>query len=171
VIDISTPGADDFGYPIEASDLIDAVPAGYVITDALGNLRDASPDIGALEYGASGDIVDPTVTITIPTSNPTYDNGNDDDINIGGTASDNVSVDRVEWSNANSGGSGSCNGTTAWSATIALVDGSNVITITAYDTSNNSATDQITVTYTAATQTSYNSIGCAFGANSGSDSP
>lgn len=50
VVDISTPGADNFGYPLEDSDLVDALSKIYVPCDALGNVRDASSDIGALEY-------------------------------------------------------------------------------------------------------------------------
>ncbi len=50
VVDISTPGAIDFGYPVTDSDLINALPSVYVPVDALGNTRDSSPDIGALEY-------------------------------------------------------------------------------------------------------------------------
>jgi hypothetical protein len=50
VVDISSPGAADFGYPVDGSVLIDRLPSTYVPVDALGNVRDSSPDIGALEY-------------------------------------------------------------------------------------------------------------------------
>lgn len=94
------------------------------------------------------DDVDPEVFITTPTSSSTHDNGTDDDINLAGSASDNVEVDRVEWSNVASGAAGTCTGTTSWSETVGLVSGENLVTITAYDTSENSSTDQITITYT-----------------------
>lgn len=53
VVDISNPGAANFGYPIAGSTVVNALPRTYVPVDALGNRRDSRPDIGALEYGAS----------------------------------------------------------------------------------------------------------------------
>jgi hypothetical protein len=50
VIDISTPGAADFGYPIRGSVLIDRLPEKKVPCDVFGNPRDSSPDVGAIEY-------------------------------------------------------------------------------------------------------------------------
>ncbi|MBN2020809.1 MAG: hypothetical protein JW749_11370 [Sedimentisphaerales bacterium] len=98
------------------------------------------------------DTTPPTVTITNPTSNPTYLTSNST-ISIGGTASDNIGVTQVTWSN-DRGGSGTCSGTTSWSASgIALYTGQNVITVTGWDASNNTATDILTVTYTQ--QTTY----------------
>ncbi len=90
------------------------------------------------------DITPPTVTITGPTSNPTYTTTNPS-VNISGTASDNVGVTSVAWSN-NLGGSGTCTGTTSWSASgIAVVVGANIITVTARDGAGNSSTDAITI--------------------------
>ncbi|HTD43243.1 MAG TPA: Ig-like domain-containing protein, partial [Bryobacteraceae bacterium] len=57
---------------------------------------------------------------------------------IGGTASDNVGVQRITWTN-NFGGSGTAAGTTAWSVTVPLLTGSNAITIRAFDAAGNSA--------------------------------
>lgn len=56
VVDISTPGAAVFGYPVSGSTLIDRVPSVYVPCDALGNARDHRPDIGALEYNGGTDV-------------------------------------------------------------------------------------------------------------------
>ena len=69
-------------------------------------------------------------------------------LSLGGTASDNVGVTQVTWSN-DRGGSGTASGTTRWSVSgIALQTGQNVLTVTARDAAGNTATDQLTVTYT-----------------------
>ncbi len=89
----------------------------------------------------------PTVTITSPTSDNSY-NTSEDSLDISGTASDNVGITRVTWSN-DRGGSGDCTGATSWSASdISLYDGANIITITAQDAAGNTATDTLTVTKT-----------------------
>ena len=93
------------------------------------------------------DNVQPTVTITSPTSNATLSVGAAT-MALGGTASDNVGVTQVSWVN-NRGGSGTATGTTSWSvATITLQSGSNVLTVTATDAAGNTRTDTLTVTYT-----------------------
>jgi hypothetical protein len=69
-------------------------------------------------------------------------------LNIGGTASDNVGVTLVSWSN-DRGGSSNCTGTISWSKNgIALSSGQNEITVTAKDAAGNTGTDILTVTYT-----------------------
>ncbi len=69
-------------------------------------------------------------------------------VTLGGSASDNVGVTQVSWSN-NRGGSGAAGGTTTWSAVgIPLQVGLNVITITARDAAGNESTDTINVTFT-----------------------
>jgi len=103
------------------------------------------------------DATDPTVAITSPTNcnenDPcTYDSGADPTVDISGTASDETGLLRVEWSNATTGDSGNCDGTATWTASdISLDPGENVIIVTAYDTSSNTKTDSITVTYTDGT--------------------
>ena len=53
---------------------------------------------------------------------------------------------QVTWS-SNRGGSGTATGTTAWSVSgIALLSGSNVLTVTARDAAGNTRTDTLTVT-------------------------
>jgi predicted secreted protein len=94
------------------------------------------------------DTTAPTVSISSPTSNPTHTTSSNS-LAIGGSAGDNVGVTQVTWSN-DRGGSGTASGTTAWSVgSIALLSGTNVITVTARDAANNSATDTLTVTYNA----------------------
>ena len=97
------------------------------------------------------DPTSPTVTITTPTSSPTY-TATSSSFSIGGSSSDNFSgpfgVTQVAWSNS-LGGAGTCSGTTSWSASgIALSSGQNVITVTARDEAGNTGTATLTVTYT-----------------------
>ena len=91
--------------------------------------------------------VAPVVRITTPTTATTF-SAHAAALSLGGTASDNVRVTQVTWSNS-LGGSGTATGTTNWSALIALHKGSNVLTITARDAAGNLATDTISVTYSA----------------------
>jgi hypothetical protein len=96
------------------------------------------------------DATAPTVAITTPTSAGTFTTTSAS-INIGGTASDNIAVTQVTWTN-NRGGSGTATGTTNWSAAgITLQPGTNVLTVTARDAANNTATATLTVTFTDTT--------------------
>jgi len=105
-----------------------------------------------LVTGIGVDITQPTVTITSPTSNPTYSTGTSP-LTIGGTASDALGVTQVTWVN-DRGGSGTATGTTSWSASgIVLQSGSNVLTVTARDAAGNTASDTLTVTFTGFTFT------------------
>ena len=97
-------------------------------------------------FTLESDIDLPKVTITSPTSASTY-TATGSTLSIGGTASDDVGVTQVTWSNSR-GGSGVCTSTTNWSAGgIALSAGTNVITVTAKDASGKTGTDTLTVTY------------------------
>ena len=89
------------------------------------------------------DIEPPTVKITSTIESPTSGSP----IDISGTASDNVGVTQVTWSN-NRGGGGVCTGTTSWSASgIALFEGNNIITVTAKDAAGNTGTDALPIIY------------------------
>jgi hypothetical protein len=57
-----------------------------------------------------------------------------------------VGVTQVTWTNS-AGGSGTASGTTAWSATVSLQSGSNVLTATARDAAGNTVSASLTVTY------------------------
>ncbi len=93
------------------------------------------------------DTIAPTVAITTPTSAATFTTGSSP-LTLGGTAADNVGVTQVSWSN-DRGGSGTASGTTSWSVSgIVLQSGTNVLTVTARDAANNTATATLTVTYT-----------------------
>ena len=110
--------------------------------DAAGNSGTATLTV---TYNPS-DTTPPTIAITSPTSGLTYTTSSSP-LSIGGTASDNVGVTQVTWVNS-TGGSGTATGTTSWSvAGIALVKGSNVLTVTALDAAGNSGTATLTVTY------------------------
>ena len=86
----------------------------------------------------------PVVTITTPTAAVTAGT-NTAAMTLGGTASDGGGVTRVTWTN-NRGGSGTATGTTSWSAMLTLQPGVNVLTVTARDAENNTASDTLTVT-------------------------
>ena len=116
--------------------------------DAAGNV---ATDVLTVTY-TPPDVTAPGVTITGPTSNPTH-SVTTTPLTISGTASDNVGVTQVSWVN-DRGGSGTATGTTSWTAAgIALLSGSNVLTVTARDAAGNTATDVLTVTYTPADAT------------------
>ncbi len=93
------------------------------------------------------DNVNPSISITAPTSNDTYSLTDVNNVlTISGTASDNTSVSSVAYS-VDTGDSGNAVGTTTWSADVSLVSGDNVITVTVTDSSGNTSTDTLTVSY------------------------
>ncbi len=99
-----------------------------------------------VNIASAADTVKPQVRITGPTSAPSYFSPYPD-VDLAGTASDNVGVARVTW-RSSSGDSGTASGTTSWSIRgVRLNSGANVISVTAVDTSGNRATDTITVSY------------------------
>ncbi|MBI4341690.1 MAG: hypothetical protein HY598_05355, partial [Candidatus Omnitrophica bacterium] len=96
--------------------------------------------------GGTPDPTAPTITITAPTSAATFVTSTSP-LTLSGTASDNVGITQVTWTN-DRGGSGTASGTTSWSVSgIALQSGDNVLTVTARDVAGNTATDTLTVTY------------------------
>jgi Bacterial Ig domain len=126
---------------------------GIPATDFNGNPRPATGPwtIGAFEAASgTGDITNPAVTITAPVATATH-TSTTAALNLAGTATDNVGVTQVTWSN-DRGGSGTAGGTTAnWTVNgVALLSGQNVLTVTARDAAGNTATDTLTVTYAPA---------------------
>lgn len=132
-----TVDASDFELQLGSS-AIDAGTAGVGVppTDYYGNSRDASPDIGAIEFGAvlGSDTTDPTVSITTTA----YGLGaytEESTIALTGSASDNIALSSISWSNS-LGGSGSCAGTSTWSCTATLSEttlGSELVTNGTFD--------------------------------------
>jgi hypothetical protein len=101
---------------------------------------------GTINVGGAVDTGVPTVGITSPTTATTY-SASAASLTIGGTATDNVAVVAVTWSN-DRGGSGVASGTTNWTASaIPLQTGVNVITVTARDAASNLGTDTLTVSW------------------------
>jgi hypothetical protein len=112
--------------------------------DAAGN---RGTDVLTVNYAAPDTTV-PTIAITGPTSSVSYATTSSS-LPISGTATDNVGVTQVAWSN-DRGGSGTATGTGSWSvASIALQSGANVITVAVQDAAGNMGTDVLTVNYTA----------------------
>jgi hypothetical protein len=91
------------------------------------------------------DTTPPTVTITSPTSNPTYSTTNVT-IGLAGTATDNVRVTQVNWTNSR-GGSGIASGISSWSVdNVSLQSGLNLLTVRAIDAAGNTGTNTLAVT-------------------------
>ncbi len=115
-----------------------------------GSSSGSTPSSSSTSSGSSSGSADttrPTVTITTPTSGTAY-TATSNTLSLSGTASDNVGVTQVTWSNTTTGASGTASGTTAWSVGgIALQSGTNVITVTARDAAGNTNTDSISVSY------------------------
>jgi uncharacterized repeat protein (TIGR02543 family) len=97
------------------------------------------------------DINLPEIFIVAPTSSQVYMTATSP-LNLSGNADDNLglvhgTVANVTWSN-NQGGGGSAAGTTNWSVNgIALLPGTNVLTVTAVDDAGNSSNATLTVIY------------------------
>ena len=91
------------------------------------------------------DTISPTIQITSPRIRWNYYFTWKTSIDVAGTASDNVGVSRVTWSNS-AGGSGTASGTTQWKVTaMALQRGYNVVTLTAEDAAGNQSSQSITI--------------------------
>ncbi len=88
----------------------------------------------------------PSISITSPVASGQTYNTSTGTVNVSGIASDNVGVVGVMWVNDHGGG-GTANGTTSWSAGIALHSGANTITVNAYDAAGNSNHASITINY------------------------
>lgn len=91
-----------------------------------------------------------SVTITSPTTSPTWTTASDK-IFLHGTASSLVT--NVAWTNTTTGNFGTATGTTSWGTSgIYLNAGANSIIVTARDSFGRTATDSITVTYDNSTK-------------------
>ena len=117
--------------------------------DAAGNARTATLTV-TRSTAPPPDTTIPTATIATPTTGTTF-SSTTSTINLTGSASDNVGVTQVRWTN-DRGGSGVASGTTSWAvASIPLMTGTNLITITAVDAAGNPGMDALTVTYAGTT--------------------
>lgn len=129
-------------------------PATYTVTAADGSIQTYLVTVireGGIGGGGGGiggggdDMENPSITINLPTIQPTYATSSAS-LAIGGVASDNAEISSVAWSN-NLGGSGAVSGATSWNANISLMSGQNIITVTARDAAGNTATDAITIIF------------------------
>ncbi|MDD2666872.1 MAG: DUF2341 domain-containing protein [Methanocellales archaeon] len=89
------------------------------------------------------DTTNPAISIAYPTNGQVFST---DTITVNGTASDNIALSKVEVK-LGSGSWQTASGTTSWSQSITLVNGSNIIYARATDTSYNTQEISITVTY------------------------
>jgi hypothetical protein len=156
-------GAEDSAAPYSVSYDSRLVANGsYTLTavarDAAGNLTTSVGRTVTVSNAASSpppgpDSTKPAISITTPTSQSTYATAGAG-MTLGGSASDNVGITQVTWTNSR-GGSGSATFNTPsalWSfSNVTLQSGSNVLTVTARDAANNTQTDTLTVTYTPPT--------------------
>ena len=149
-LDNANLGAEDMTSPYSISWNTTSATNGThtlsaVARDAAGNTATAvSRTVTASNI--TPDTTKPTVTITAPTTLTTY-TAPTGTIIVSGTATDNIGVTLVSWSNS-AGGTGTMTGMASWSTTITLQSGTNVSTVTGRDAAGNLGTDIITVTYT-----------------------
>lgn len=118
------------------------------------------------QSAGSGDTTAPNISITSPISGATYATSSTP-LLLAGSMSDNVGVTSITWSN-NRGPSGSARliDRVTWdNATIPLVSGANVITVTARDAAGNEASDTLTVTYTSSSTSCANDWNSTSGGN------
>ncbi|MDX2110059.1 MAG: putative Ig domain-containing protein [Verrucomicrobiota bacterium] len=112
-------------------------------TDSSGN---TSSDTSVVFF-VPPDTSAPAVSIDFPTLNTVFET-EINTLNLSGTATDNSSIAKVEWSN-DRGGQGTASGVAPWSVNnIPLQSGQNVIEITAIDDAGNTTSDTLSVTYT-----------------------
>jgi len=105
-----------------------------------------SPDLPSTPPGPNPDTTAPAVSITSPTVSGNYSTTSAT-VSLSGTASDNIDVASVTWSNLGNGTSGSASGTGSWNiASITLAQGANQIMVTAHDAAGNAGGATLTVT-------------------------
>lgn len=112
--------------------------------DTVSNISTAVPEIYLRDRGVGSAnnikvaITSPAISGYVTTSSA---------FSMAGTASDDLGVTSVTWANS-AGGSGTCTGTTFWTASgITLKAGKNIFTVTATDLAGNIVTASVTVTY------------------------
>lgn len=91
----------------------------------------------------------PIVTITTPTSSPTFDAGTASTQTVAGAASTSATISGCSWTNS-LGGSGTAAGTTTWTiANLPLTVGVNNVTVTCADPFSQTGTAMIAITRSA----------------------
>jgi hypothetical protein len=127
----------------------------FEANSSMGGSTGSGGSTGTGGGSTSPDTTSLVISITAPTSVNSYDT-TCTSVTVSGTATDNVGLSQIDWSNSTGGsGSSSVSGTSASrSFNVALLSGVNVISLTARDTSGNSSQRQLTVTYTPVTSNS-----------------
>ncbi len=124
---------------LEGSNIIEARA-----TDFADNTATASVNVTYTnQTGPPPDTVRPVIVIAQPAEGQKF---NVTAINVAGTASDDAGLAKVEV-RINSGAWKAASGTTAWSSSVTLVNGSNRIDAMATDTSGNTATASVNASY------------------------
>ncbi len=169
VLDVNNPTVaattgDNIVDNIEQVRIASPTPGIYALTVShKGTLADGQQHFSLILSGQDIDNSPPQVVINSPTSGPTFFSATDS-MALGGTATDDVRVLNVTWTN-DRGGSGTATGTTSWSVSgIVLQPGVNVLTVSARDDAGNVGNDTLTVTYqlpTAVTLTAFTATATA----------
>ncbi|MFN0112791.1 MAG: BACON domain-containing protein [Blastocatellia bacterium] len=122
-----------------------------IAVDSVGNIFIGDREnlrVRKLIFATANDNVAPTIAITAPTTQPTFTTTTSP-LTLSGTASDNAAVFLVRWSN-DRGGSGVAGGSNAWTVPgIALQNGANTLTVTAWDVRGNASSAKLVVNFNA----------------------
>ena len=117
--------------------------------DAVGNIYIGDREnfrVRRIIFASASDTAAPTIAVTAPTTSTTFTT-DASPLTVSGTATDNVGVYLVRWSN-DRGGSGTAGGTTTWTAAgIPLQNGLNNLTLTALDIRGNATSVRLAVTF------------------------
>jgi len=98
------------------------------------------------------DLEPPQVFVTTPTFSPNH-TSSASSLSLGGTATDNIGVTQLSWSNDRGGGGQVIGDFGSWLVNgVVLQPGTNVLTVTAFDAAGNSGSDTLTVFYQAPQQ-------------------
>ena len=125
------------------------VACGVMSLLMLGACGGGASTVGTSSGSNPGDTTAPTIAIASPTTSGSYSTTSAT-VALSGSASDNVAVASVTWSNLGNGTNGSASGTSSWNiASISLAQGTNQITVTAHDIAGNTGGATLTVTYNA----------------------
>lgn len=132
--------------------LATGTPANIITVTAKNAASSTASTTVQVTVNPPTDTTPPSIALTQPTTGADATTQTSP-ITFAGTASDNIGVTLVRWTN-NRGGSGDATGTTSWSASVTLFAGANVLTATAYDAAGNHTSPPagaVTVTYTPST--------------------
>ncbi len=114
--------------------------------DTLWRESDCSNKVSGVAKADPGDPSLPTVSITTPTSSPSYTTS-DSLLTLEGTVTGNVAVTQVIWINSR-GGIGTASGTMSWTASdIELQPGTTTFTVMARDEAGNTGSTVLIVSY------------------------